>query len=89
MGVYDSVMIPCPKCGKTQEAQSKSGPCILNVYELEDAPIEVLMNVNRHAPFKCDDCGCYYMVRLKTTALTEVVDEKLLKQIFYNDLPYR
>lgn len=29
MGMYDSVMVRCPKCGEEHEFQSKSGECLL------------------------------------------------------------
>lgn len=65
MGVYDSVMVPCPSCGEKQEAQSKSGKCLLEFFELSEAPDDVLADVNRHAPFKCK-CGTTFFVELET-----------------------
>ncbi len=68
MGVYDTVNVPCPKCGERQEAQSKSGDCILAVYEMESCPADVLANVNRHAPFTCDKCGTVFEIKLTVVA---------------------
>jgi len=65
MGTYDSVMAPCPKCGKEMEFQSKSGPCELKTFSLKDAPEDVLYNVNRHSPAECD-CGCLFFVNEET-----------------------
>lgn len=62
MGMYDTVNVPCPKCGTKQGFQSKSGPCLLEEYELNDAPEDVLENVNRHAPATCETCGTKFMV---------------------------
>ena len=57
MGLYDSVMVKCPKCGEEKnEFQSKSGECLLDVYTLENCPNDVMVNVNRHSPCKCN-CG--------------------------------
>ncbi len=56
MGMYDSVIVRCSKCGAEHEFQSKSGECFLGVYTLEDCPDDVMVNVNRHSPHKCD-CG--------------------------------
>lgn len=53
MGCYDSVQVPCPVCGKLYYAQSKGGPCKLKDYTLENAPQDVLSDINRHAPFFC------------------------------------
>jgi len=67
MGVYDTVLLPCPKCGELYEAQSKSGECVLATYNLTDAPSEVLENINRHAPFQCDKCGTLFYVELNVS----------------------
>lgn len=64
MGVYDTVKVPCPKCGTKAEAQSKSGDCVLAVYDLSTAPDDVLGDVNRHAPFECEECGTKFKVAL-------------------------
>lgn len=65
MGMYDSVMVNCPQCGEEHEFQSKSGECLLNVYTLEDCPDDVMANVNRHSPYKCD-CGTLFQVYIAT-----------------------
>ena len=72
MGMFDSVYIPCPKCGLRQEAQSKSGDCLLRVYSIEDVPEDVMWNINRHAPFKCEACGSLFEVEL--TYKTVLID---------------
>ena len=63
MGVYDEIEVPCPKCGRSYYAQSKSGPCELKAYPLYGAPDDVLADVNRHAPFECK-CGAHFYVRM-------------------------
>jgi hypothetical protein len=65
MGMYDSVMVNCPQCGKEHEFQSKSGDCLLEVYTLENCPDDVIANVNRHSPCKCD-CGALFQVDIAT-----------------------
>ena len=62
MGCFDTVLVPCPKCGELFEAQSKSGDCILMTYNFEDAPDDVMGDVNRHAPFICEKCHTAFMV---------------------------
>lgn len=64
MGCFDTVWVPCPKCGKKYPAQSKSGECNLEDYQLAECPTDVLANVNRHAPFECE-CGCTFHVVMK------------------------
>jgi len=56
MGMYDTVIVKCPKCGKDHEFQSKGGVCNLNIYALHNAPEDVMSDINRHSPYKCD-CG--------------------------------
>ena len=56
MGMYDEVAVPCPKCGEREFFQTKSGPCLLETFPLENCPDDVLENVNRHAPYVCEEC---------------------------------
>ena len=65
MGMYDTVLVPCPKCGEKYPAQSKGGKCELDTYELHNAPAEVMSNVNRHAPFTCSECGTQFEVKYR------------------------
>lgn len=61
MGVYDTIWAKCPKCGEKSEFQSKIGDCILQDYDLEDCPDDVLWDANRHSPNECE-CGAYYEI---------------------------
>jgi len=56
MGVYDTILVKCPNCGAEHEFQSKSGYCILGVYDLSNCPDDVMIDVNRHSPYNCE-CG--------------------------------
>ena len=84
MGCYDTVLVPCPKCGELYQAQSKSGSCSMSVFDFDSAPQDVMENVNRHAPFECEKCGTYFSVKTTfgTIAEQEVPFESL-------DLPER
>lgn len=62
MGCFDSVMVPCPKCGTECEFQSKGGECILKTYTMAEAPPDVMEDVNRHAPYMCGQCNTYFEV---------------------------
>jgi hypothetical protein len=64
MGMFDSVMVPCPKCGTRSEFQSKSGRCLLDTFTLENAPDDVLLDVNRHGPHKCVECDTLFVVEI-------------------------
>lgn len=78
MGMFDTVMVPCPECGQTVEAQTKSGDCILAIYDFPElgavkpAPDDVMHDVNRHAPYTCPDCDTLFRV-LEHTTTTWVV----------------
>lgn len=67
MGLYDTVMVACPRCGKRHGMQSKGGMCGLIDYELSEAPFDVLSDVNRHGPVTCD-CGAVFCVLVKAYA---------------------
>lgn len=72
MGMFDSIMIKCPTCGTEIECQSKSGECTLRRMSLEEAVEtgdDALCDVNRHAPFKCSECGELWRVKLKYDAV--------------------
>lgn len=64
MGMFDTVMVPCPECGETSEFQSKGGDCILAVYDLHACPPDVMGDVNRHAPNTCEKCGTVFAVKV-------------------------
>jgi hypothetical protein len=72
MGVFDSVLVSCPKCSTLNVVQSKSGPCRLDYYHLDEAPVEVLADINRH-PVSCIDCGTPYHVEVMVT--TKVIND--------------
>jgi len=73
MGMFDTVMVPCPSCGEVCAAQSKGGECMLANYELDEAPANVLMDVNRHGPFKCEKCGEIFRVEVTVTATAKTL----------------
>lgn len=75
MGCFDSVRVKCPSCGHDVEFQSKSGPCVLDSFTLEDAPEVVLEDVNRHSPIECK-CGEKLVVVVSTFRGRSVVAVK-------------
>jgi uncharacterized Zn finger protein len=77
MGMYDSVNLNCPNCGADYEAQSKGGDCSLSCYNLNEAPADVLSDVNRHAPFECEECGCVFKVELKIFAIERRINDRI------------
>lgn len=61
MGMFDSVIAVCPKCGAQVEFQSKEGDCFLREYSACDVPIAIAKDV------ACDRviCKCGSEVTLR------------------------
>jgi len=78
MGMFDTVRVPCPKCKAIEYFQSKGGSCDLIEYDLHDAPLDVLSNVNRHAPYTCRKCRTLFKVSVTigSVGVFEVKDEE-------------
>ena len=56
MGLFDSVYVDCPHCGKQVEFQSKAGDCSMSVYSLDSAPSYVVRDI-LNEPMHCGACG--------------------------------
>lgn len=69
MGLFDTVLVPCPKCVRRVEFQSKGGPCDLGEYTLGNAPAEVLVDACGYVK-KCK-CGYSFMLRPHVTVTIE------------------
>ncbi len=84
MGCFDTIIIPCPRCGEEYDAQSKSGECVLEDYALSDAPDDVMADANRHAPFVCVKCHTVFNVDIKNrqTKQLPMTEEEARKQMW-------
>ena len=56
MGMFDSIYVPCPHCGKRMEFQTKAGDCQLKVLTLEQATPAMLLDI-RDQPEWHRACG--------------------------------
>jgi hypothetical protein len=64
--MFDSVMVKCPGCGQATEYQSNSGPCGLQTYTLETAPIDVMAEFLVGCGWtECHKCKTEGVIRLK------------------------
>lgn len=57
MGMFDSLYLPCPRCGEGVEFQSKADECSMTVWRsVDDAPTDVLYDVMNEPAYcrKCD-----------------------------------
>jgi hypothetical protein len=80
MGLYDVVLVPCPKCRTLTAFQTKGAmpeERAMRRFELATAPADVLSNVNRHSPHVCEVCGTSFGVDENARASIEVepIDE--------------
>lgn len=46
MGMFDSICLKCPSCGRELEFQSKTGSCMLDRYDEKNLPIYVAAGIN-------------------------------------------
>lgn len=56
MGCFDTVLVNCPGCGKSNEIQSKAGDCILKTFGIDDAPDVIKADLNGEE-IECQECG--------------------------------
>lgn len=75
MGMFDTVLVPCPKCGEEMEFQSKSGPCQLEEYKLGAVPAEILAGASIHT--ETCSCGARVKLVLQCMAVPTVVRDAL------------
>lgn len=74
MGMFDSVYVKCPKCETENEFQGKSGDCFCLSYTLDNCPEDVLLDVNRHSPCRCQ-CGILFAVDIENRKPIELNKE--------------
>ena len=67
MGMYDTVHITYPKCGRTTSIQSKAGASMLNEYPIEIAPPAIVADLIKYNnPLKCESCAYSMRIRMHT-----------------------
>ena len=76
MGMFDSLYIKCPKCGKELEFQSKSGPCLLMGYNAEDndLPSQIAIGMQGDT-VNCQFCDSNWKLECN---IPEIVTVKLI-----------
>jgi hypothetical protein len=55
--MFDTYHYTCPYCQEENEEQNKSGPCSLSHFDIFDAPIEILANLQKYGLDPCTHCG--------------------------------
>lgn len=71
MGMFDSLIVKCPKCGKGVEFQSKAGECLLNDYNLSTVPSEIAIDLNGET----ETCECGEILTIRTKLNTFIYIE--------------
>lgn len=63
MGMFDSVIAKCPKCGDEIEFQSKSGDRSLRRYNINSVPPEIARDIDGEV----QSCSCGHLVKIKVS----------------------
>lgn len=74
MGMFDSVNVPCPKCGALVEFQSKAGECTLEQYRLDTAPARIIGDISQDRE-RCPNCKSVVALRVQCVALPYITPE--------------
>lgn len=60
MGVYNTILVECPECGKEVEFQSKWGDCSLAVYKISRVPERDLAGIIGDVV----ECECGHLIEI-------------------------
>ena len=71
MGMFDSVYVKCAKCGTEVEFQSKAGKCDLENYTINNAPPEILIDIDKEIGV-CKECGHYNQIHVQVMTFATV-----------------
>lgn len=69
MGMFDTVVFKCSRCGGRVELQSKAGDCILAEYSASEVPVAIAVDVQGES-VKCDGCGTRMSLQPYASTLT-------------------
>ena len=65
--MYDEIAVECPNCSEVLFLQSKAAGCTLRQYDLDNAPDDVLLDIEgKHYCPKC-----YYPYEIWTKVITK------------------
>jgi hypothetical protein len=66
MGLYDSLLVHC-KCGNEIELQSEAGYCEMYLYNIEECPLEILIDLEKEEHY-CDRCNKGFFIKVQHSA---------------------
>ena len=79
MGMYDTLCFKCPACNKITTEQSKAGDCLLASYSLDNAPLEILTNINafsKKGELYCEHCETQLELEIRFVAIPVIKEPK-------------
>lgn len=76
MGMFDSVMVICPRCKSLVEFQSKAGKCDMETYSVHEVPPEIALDIDGNSE-SCKGCGTHVVIRMpfKIASVCMIVSE--------------
>ena len=88
MGMFDSLFMQCPECGRKLEFQSKSGPCAMNSYYPKNLPVGVAQDLKNNI-IGCQFCKTNWKFKLldKPFAKFKIIKTKERKDYWGNYNP--
>jgi transcription elongation factor Elf1 len=76
MGSFNTILITCPTCNYRNSVQTKSGSCMMNTYDVRDAPLPDLTEVVEEAEEErllCEQCEKKLQIRVQKITTVEVL----------------
>ncbi len=74
MGLYDSVWMPCKKCGHEIDFQSKAGDCLMYDYKPTGIPYLIAREIHESGYVsRCRECGERFRAMITPGSLEDVV----------------
>lgn len=92
MGMYDSVRIRCQNCKRVNaDVQSKAGACQLKVYDLRDAPLCIVADLEEASAkgrIRCEFCSALIGIKVAWTVSVYEPESEVVPDPESNDGEY-
>jgi len=84
MGLYDSVMANCPRCGAEFEFQSRAGES-MEKFKLNSVPLATALDLARDLDQNKWRCNCGYILKLAIRVEMVVKDDRKFNELSQNE----
>ena len=77
MGCFDTLCFQCPSCAEIISEQSKAGECSLSSYSLENAPLNIIADINyygKKGQLYCEHCKVQLELEVRFIATPKIKD---------------